>query len=959
MPIKLNVSLNEDDETLYNNDIKTFSGYYFDTLTNKSVADVSWSSIAVNEGNGFMIISSTGTNGTSTLAYSSSGGEEWISISLNTTGNTNHNWKGITFGDNKFVGISASGTTNVSRTFYSTSATPTLTANFNYNNSPQNNNWESVTYGNGYFVAVASSGINRIMYSQDAINWTIVNQIELNSVSWKSICYSLDLKRFVIISNDGSGKIAYADFNPEKWTLAFSRESSTNNIINGVFNNVIWISKLKIFLTVGNSGIILKSFNGQIWTNVPSPNANNFQSIIWSQELEILILISSNGTGANKSFTTYNLDNPIATNIWTTRSLQYSGTSWIAGTWNRKFGSFIIIGSAGSAAEKILTSKISGQSHFLEKKYYYDLIKTSNLLKFEYTNPNIISAKSVAYKSYPLISEIYGFKYFTFDQLPTGVTLNQNTGEIICLATSIQNKKTYNIYAKNDTQTLTCEISITIFDSIKTLSELTYSNNTVATDLIDLLDIYPILSQGTNYSFSYEVIGASNIGSLPEGLEFNSYSGVIKGTPKNIQPTLFYRIKATNSLGNITKDIRITTYILKTSIQTGDVRGDISLNGQWEGFVSSFFNDSNITGGKIEKNYFYNFKGELIYNGILTLAIKRSFIINNGIGSYKKQLFFTIDGDYNLDNWESITIEFYIFLKSNSNRIYNKENDYTQFIWELDDNIRYFTKKDNELYITGKLSSTSIPIIIPPSDLNYTIPSLLLSGTQVEYKPTLSVGFATNYIVSPDLPTGININNSNGIISGNTPYISSSSNYTVSASNQAGITTKNISIRIAYSNATLTTGYSEQINVGSQSYYQEGYINSNYGSLDKTSVGVHTIIAFYYDWSSDGYGPTFKLWISGTSFFNESLLKKITIGNLATLTKDSTFDPLTGRGYIYDENSYITSGGNGSTYYTYFSWFFSDGAFQTGSEAIEDYGWDLFSTRTPSYVPQTISFIIE
>jgi hypothetical protein len=959
MPIKLNVSLNEDDETLYNNDIKTFSGYYFDTLTNKSVADVSWSSIAVNEDNGFMVISSTGTNGTNTIAYSASGGEEWSNISLNTTGNTNHNWKSITFGNNRFVGVSASGTspTLVSRTFYSTASTPTSTANFNYNNSIQNNNWEAITYGNGYFVAVATSGTNRVMYSQDAINWTIVNQTELNSVSWDSICYSLDLKRFVIVSNDGSGKIAYADFNPDKWTLAFSRESSTNNIINGVFNNVTWISKLKIFLTVGNSGIILKSLNGQIWTNVPSPNSNNFQSIIWSQELEILIIISSNGTGANKSFTTYNLDNPVFTNIWTTRSLQYSGTSWITGTWNRKFGSFIILGSSGSASEKVLTSKISGQSHFLEKKYYYDLIKTSNLLKFEYTNPDIVSAKLVAYKTYPLLSEIYGFRYFTFDQLPDGVTLNPITGEIICSAISIQNKKTYNIYAKNDNQTLTCEISITIFDSIKTLSGLTYSNNNVSTDLIDLLNINPTFTQGTNYSFSYEVIGASNVGSLPEGLEFSSYSGVIKGTPKDISPLLFYRIRATNPLGNTTKDISIVIYILKTFLQAGDVRGNISDNGQWEGFVSSFFNDSTITGGKIDKNYFYNSVGELIYNGILTLGIKRTFVVNTGVGSYKKQLYFTLDGDYNLDNWESIVIGSYTFLKSNSTRIYDKTNNYTQFIWELDDNIRYFTKKDNELYIIGKKIGSTAIIIIAPSGLNYTIPSLLLSGTVVSYQPTLETGFASNYTITPDLPTGITINSFSGIISGTIPYVSSNLNYIVSASNQSGITNKNITIRIVYSNITLTTGFSEQYNPDSFSTFEEGFVNGSYGSLSSTSIGVHTITQLRYYWN-DNHILSFVLGISGTSFFSQNLLTKISIGSSVTINKTSTYNPSTGRGYTYDSNSYYTEI-VGGVYYTYFTWYFGD--IPSGQDAITNYGWDVFATRVypSSYTPQVISFIIE
>ena len=52
----------------------------------------------------------------------------------------------------------------------------------------ESNQWYSVTYGAGKWVAVARSGSNRVMYSEDAINWTGVRSSN-ESNNWEGITY--------------------------------------------------------------------------------------------------------------------------------------------------------------------------------------------------------------------------------------------------------------------------------------------------------------------------------------------------------------------------------------------------------------------------------------------------------------------------------------------------------------------------------------------------------------------------------------------------------------------------------------------------------------------------------------------------------------------------------------------------------------------------------------------------
>ena len=103
--------------------------------------------------------------------------------------NTSVNLNSVAYGDGKFVAV------GLNAVMYSTDDAATWTEV----TPPGDGNWNSIAYGNGMWVATAISRDNRVMYSPDAINWTVA---EVRSNQWYSVTYGGD--KFVAVSGGGT-----------------------------------------------------------------------------------------------------------------------------------------------------------------------------------------------------------------------------------------------------------------------------------------------------------------------------------------------------------------------------------------------------------------------------------------------------------------------------------------------------------------------------------------------------------------------------------------------------------------------------------------------------------------------------------------------------------------------------------------------------------------------------------
>jgi hypothetical protein len=168
--------------------------------------------------------------------------------------------------------------------------------------------------------------------------------------------------------------------------------------------------------------------------------------------------------------------------------------------------------------------------------------------------------------SYPIVSEIYvkntpitslqpsfsGGSILSFSinpALPLGMTLNQSTGEISGVPLEISQITSYIVRAINSEGQAPYAFFIAVKDEAPT--NLTYSvQNLVLEKGTTIASINPTNQKGaiTSYSMSID---------LPLGLQLNTVTGEISGTPTSVVSEDVYRVTGRNATGEVTVDLRI------------------------------------------------------------------------------------------------------------------------------------------------------------------------------------------------------------------------------------------------------------------------------------------------------------------------------------------------------------------------------------------------------------------
>jgi hypothetical protein len=88
---------------------------------------------------------------------------------------------------------------------------------------------------------------------------------------------------------------------------------------------------------------------------------------------------------------------------------------------------------------------------------------------------------------------------------------------------------------------------------------------------------------------------------------------------------------------------------------------------------------------------------------------------------------------------------------------------------------------------------------VPPTALGYARnPAIYAMGTEIEPNdPYFEGGTPTEYSVSPSLPDGLTLSSITGVLTGTPTALTPSSDYTVTARNEAGSTETTLTLKIA------------------------------------------------------------------------------------------------------------------------------------------------------------------
>lgn len=146
--------------------------------------------------------------------------------------------------------------------------------------------------------------------------------------------------------------------------------------------------------------------------------------------------------------------------------------------------------------------------------------------------------------------------------LPEGLFLNTTTGEISGNALVEQERTEYTLVARNEAGIASVKFYIEIKGvPPQDLRYLDQSSMYYAGENIPRNN-NPIYSGDQAESFSISP-------SLPQGLVFDSITGVIAGNPRDVRPNTVYTVTATNKWGSSSTDISLSTLSNITSIATG------------------------------------------------------------------------------------------------------------------------------------------------------------------------------------------------------------------------------------------------------------------------------------------------------------------------------------------------------------------------------------------------------
>lgn len=342
---------------------------------------------------------------------------------------------------------------------------------------------------------------------------------------------------------------------------------------------------------------------------------------------------------------------------------------------------------------------------------------------FSYPTPQVYEEQIAIPQLVPTITGTVS-SYTITPALPAGLTMNSTTGIIAGTPSLAKPSTIYTVTATNSTGFATTTIDITVL--IARPRSLNYQTPQLYYETIPITPLSPTVSGVvTSYFISQP---------LPAGLNFNTSTGLISGTPSVQSPRTTYTITATNSTGTSSANLDITvtmpppnslSYPNPGIYYTGSAITPI--NPTVTGTVAIYTINKPLPDGLI----FDQTTGQI--SGTPTVA--------------KPTDNYTITAT-NIAGSTSVTIP--------------------------------------------------ITVLIPaPSGLSYASPQVYEEGVSINpvLNPTVT-GIVYSYSVSPSLPPGIILNTTNGAISGTPTLARPATNYTITASNSTGTATATVNITV-------------------------------------------------------------------------------------------------------------------------------------------------------------------
>jgi gliding motility-associated-like protein len=441
-----------------------------------------------------------------------------------------------------------------------------------------------------------------------------------------------------------------------------------------------------------------------------------------------------------------------------------------------------------------------------------------------YTSPQLLAINNRMTNLLPTISNGSGVIY-TASGLPTGVTIDPNTGIILGTPTAIQSATNATITATNSFGTTNATVSFTVGQAPSNLSfsqpiVTLQTNNPIATTV-------PTLGVSGTGSITYSISPG-----LPTGLSFNTTTGEITGTPTtNSNGT--YTITASNSFGSTNTLLQIavgpapqfsySSYVLTAGVPITNIIPTMS-SGQGINFsvdpnaplpaglvidpVTGIISGTPTAGIGVP-NTRYGVDGTNIYGG----ATVRVWIEVQGPPT---NLSYTnISGPINtiispvtptVVSSPSV-VQYSISPALPAGMIFNTVTGEITGTPTVGLPTTTFTATASNWILPNATATFTITVSAAPV-ISYVTPQDYTVGISITALTPTVQNSVSSWSISPALPTGLVLNTTTGVITGTATVASAATAYTVTATNSFGTGTAVITIStgIAPSAASYTLG---------------------------------------------------------------------------------------------------------------------------------------------------------
>ena len=319
--------------------------------------------------------------------------------------------------------------------------------------------------------------------------------------------------------------------------------------------------------------------------------------------------------------------------------------------------------------------------------------------------------------------------YSITPSLPAGLSLDTGNGVISGTPTALSAPTDYTVTATNTGGSATVTVSITVNDVAP--AQLTYAANPA------VYTVGMAITDNASSSTGGAVVSYSISPALPAGLSFDAVSGVISGTPSELNAATDYTVTATNTGGSATVTVRITVNDVAPAQLSYATNPAIYTVG-----TAITDNEPSSTGG-----------------AVVTYSITPS-----------------LPAGLSLDTATGVI--------SGTPGVSSAATDYTVTATN-----------------TGGSATATVSITVndvAPSALIYaTNPAVYTVGVAItDNSPSSTGGAVVSYSISPALPAGLSLDTGSGVISGTPSELSAATDYTVTATNTEGSATATVRITV-------------------------------------------------------------------------------------------------------------------------------------------------------------------